>query len=313
MKAASSLIKELRKLTGSPVVHCKTAIEETGGDIPKAIEWLRAKGLSQAHKKLNKDVSAGLLGLLEQSSRVVMMEALCETDFVAKTDQFQAFALGALKALSGASDWNPARMQEEVKAIPMLQSLDPSVKSQTIDEARLYTITKTQENVALRRVLGLRAQPNVVIGRYLHNAISDYLGASGCVLKLTSATPLADTVRPEVQSLADKLCMQAIATKPLFLKKTDVTPKYLDTERSAITEKLDEKLKQKPKELINKVVAERLNKSLEQAVLLEQTFVITEDPTEIKVKDLVRATGERLKVQLEVEDFKTMFCGEALD
>ena len=313
MKAASSLIKELRKLTGSPVVHCKAAIEETGGDIPKAIEWLRAKGLSQAHKKLNKDVSAGLMGLIELNHRVVLLETLCETDFVAKTDQFQAFALGVLKTLGKADGWTPATLKDDAKTLRMDASLDPSLQTQTIEEARLYTITKTQENVAIRRVTPMAVQPNTVIGRYLHNTISAHLGASGCVLRLTSPTPFPEEVRPQVQSLADKLCMQVIATKPLFLSKGDVTPKYLDTERSAVIEKLDEKVKQKPQEIINKVITERVNKSLEQAVLLEQVFVISEEPEEVKVKDLLRTTSERLKLQLEVAEFKAMFCGEALD
>lgn len=311
--SAAALVKELRKLTGSPVIHCKTAIQETGGDIPKAIEWLRAKGISQAHKKLNKDVSAGLVGLMELRGRVVMLETLCETDFVAKTDQFQAFAMGTLRTLCGNSAWTTAGLMEEAKRIQMEKSLDVSIAAQTIEEARLHTISKTQENVAIRRALNWSAGPTTIIGKYLHNTISAHLGASGCVLKLVSPAPFPAQHIKAVQDLADKLCMQVIATKPIFLSREQVTEKYLETERSAVLEKLDEKLKQKPQELVNKVVSERVNKSLEQAVLLDQTFVISEDPEERKVKDTLLLVSTQLQVPLAIEDFKVMFCGEALD
>lgn len=311
--SAAALIKELRKLTGSPVVHCKSAIQETGGDIAKAIEWLRAKGLSQANKKLNKDVSAGLIGLMQRQNHVLMLETLCETDFVARTDQFQAFAEGTLKTLCGNGTWTPETLGEQSKKIGMERVLDPAVSAQTIEEARLFTIAKTQENVALRRVLSWQTAPNVIIGRYLHNTISSYLGASGCVLKLVSTQSFPAQHLPALQDLADKLCMQVIATKPLFLTRDHVTPHYLATEKSAVTEKLEDKLKQKSQELISKVVTERVNKAVEQAVLMEQTFVISEEEEERKVKDVVKGMEVRLQVPLKVEEFKVMFCGEALD
>lgn len=311
--SAAALVKELRKLTGSPVVHCKSAIQETGGDISKAIEWLRAKGLSQAHKKLNKDVSAGLVGLMEQRGKVVMLETLCETDFVAKTDQFQAFAMETLRTLCSHGEWTAAGLAEQTKRIRLEKPLDGSLAAQTIEEGRLHTIAKTQENVAIRRVLSWEAGPSTIVGKYLHNTISNYLGASGCVLKLISPSPFPTQHIQALQDLADKLCMQVIATKPLFLSRQHVTAHYLETERSAVLEKLDEKLKQKPKELISKVVTERVNKSLEQAVLLEQTYVISEDPEERKVREVLHLAASNLQVQLEVEEFKVMFCGEALD
>jgi len=311
--SAAALVKELRKLTGSPVVHCKSAIQETGGDIPKAIEWLRAKGLSQAHKKLNKDVSAGLVGLMEQRGKVVMLETLCETDFVAKTDQFQAFATETLRTLCSHGEWTAAGLVEQAKRIRLEKSLDGSLAVQTIEEARLHTIAKTQENVAIRRVLSWSAGPSTIVGRYLHNTISNHLGASGCVLKLISPSPFPTQHLQALQDLADKLCMQVIASKPLFLSRQHVTDKYLETERSAVLEKLDEKLKQKPKELISKVVIERVNKALEQAVLLEQTYVISEEPEERKVREVLQLAATNLQVPLEVGEFKVMFCGEALD
>ena len=204
----AQLVKKLRELTGSPIIHCKKALEECKNDLVEAQEWLRIKGVSQAHKKLHNSTGAGLVGGCLSLKSGFLLEVLCETDFVAKTEIFQQFTRGVLLSWSISSS-----------SFSSISSLNISSFNSTIEQARLQTISKTQENVIIRRGIKYDFTPTTALGLYLHNTLDTVLGLSGCLLKIKAEKPLNEH-QEKVNKLAHELSMQVVAAKPLFLKNS---------------------------------------------------------------------------------------------
>jgi elongation factor Ts len=295
----AQLVKKLRDLTGSPIIYCKKALEECQGDFPKAQEWLRIKGVSQAHKKMNNSTGAGLVsGLLTEKSGY-LLEVLCETDFVARTDIFQTFTREVMRSWSSSS--------EDFSSWP---SLHLSLYNQSGESAKLETISKTQENVNVRRGVKYEVSPTSVVGLYLHNQLDPMLGLSGSIVKVRSAEPLHQNIE-KVRNLAQQISMQIIAGKPLFLRKKDVPEEFWNKERMAVEEKLDESLKNKEKKVLESIIKGKVEKSIDQVCLYEQVFMISEDSEEKQVKDVVLAVAKEISNQLEIEAYSIFAC-EAL-
>jgi len=177
----ANLIKQLRNLTGSPIINCKQALEESSGDLTKAQEWLRVKGISQAHKKLGKSVSAGLVGGLITPNAGYLLEVLCETDFVARTDMFQKFTTDTLMS------WSKSQLP-----FSQISSLHLEGFNQTLEEAKLESISKLGENVLVRRGEMMEQCEKSAVGLYLHNSVNSLLSQSGCMLKLQAEKQLAE-------------------------------------------------------------------------------------------------------------------------
>jgi elongation factor Ts len=292
----AQLVKKLRDLTGSAIIHCKKALEECNNDLGQAQEWLRLKGVSQAHKKLYNTTGAGLIAGYLSASSGYLLEVLCETDFVAKTDLFQSFTKDVLKA------WT----QSSVGFSNIGSLYLPSYKL-TIEEAKLQAISKTQENLQIRRGIKYECNENSAVGLYLHNTIDPLLGLSGCLLKIKSENPLK-THRERVNQLAYNLSMQVIASKPLFLKKSDIPAEYLQKEKATIELQLDEKTKTKPQPILESIVQGKIEKSLDQVTLLEQIFMISEDSEEKPVKKVIQDLSAEISNNLEIEEYSTFSC-----
>lgn len=292
----AQLVKKLRDLTGSPIIHCKKALEECANDIPKAQEWLRLKGISQAHKKLQNTTQAGLVTGSLTGSSGYLLEVLCETDFVARTELFQRFTKDLILAWSASSlpfnSWNNLTL--------------PSF-STSAEEAKMHAISKTQENITVRRGIKYDSCPKSVLGLYLHNTIDPILGFSGSLVKLKSAEPLKDH-SDKVKALAYQISMQIIAAKPLFLRKSDIPQDFINKEKAAIEERLDDKTKAKEKSIIDNIVKGKVEKSLDQVCLYEQIFMISEDPEEKLVKDVVKDLSKQISNELEIEAYSIFAC-----
>lgn len=292
----AQLVKKLRDLTGSPIIHCKKALEECKNDLVQAQEWLRLKGISQAHKKLQNQTGAGLVSGTLTDKAGYLIEVLCETDFVAKTDLFQKFTRDSLVG------WSQSAVGfDQINTIKL-----PSFSS-TIEEAKLHTISKTQENVIIRRGVKYEFGSNAIIGLYLHNTVDSLLGLSGCLVKIKSAEPVGDHL-DKVKAFAYQLSMQVVAGKPIFLKKDQIPADFIAKERTAIEQQLDEKTKSKSKEVLENIIKSKVEKSLDSVTLLEQVFMISEDPEEKLVKRVLQDVSKEISNQLEIEAYSIFGC-----
>ena len=179
---SAQMVKELRESTGAGMMDCKSALTETKGDMKEAQDWLRKKGLSKAAKKAGRVAAEGLIGVLVQGTKGVLVEVNSETDFVARNDLFQGLVkMIADVALSAGTD------VEKIKAT--------KAGSITIGDSINETIAKIGENMTLRRAAALSVKQGV-IGSYVHNAITDGLGKIGVIVALESAGK-ADVARAD--------------------------------------------------------------------------------------------------------------------
>ena len=190
-KPSAALVKELRNMTGSPLKDCMSVLNETEGDLQASKDLLRKKGLAFAEKRADRDATEGLIGVLESDKEVTMVQFACETDFVAKTDRFRDALKSILKTvhsqegLTVAADnsSNAEQLERLTKQAVLLESLDPDVPSQIMDDGIKYTISKTQENCQLSRVFKASFDPSQgqIAHTYMHNKVLPGVGKIGSI------------------------------------------------------------------------------------------------------------------------------------
>jgi elongation factor Ts len=246
MSVTASLVKELRERTGAGMMECKKALVETGGDIEAAADHLRTSGQAQAEKKAGRIAAEGRVEIATDSAgKAVLLEVNCETDFVAKDDNFLSFAANAaeLTLSSGAAD------------VDALLAADGG----SLEEARKALIAKIGENVAVRRFELLDVQGG--LGQYTHG---------------TRIGVIVD-VQGGDEELRKDVAMHIAAAAPLCISEADVPAEQLERERRILTEQSEQE--GKPPEIVAKMVAGRLRKFLGEITLLGQPFVKDPDIT----------------------------------
>ncbi len=247
----AALVKELRDKTGAGMMDCKAALNETGGDIEAAVDWLRAKGLSKAAKKAGRTAAEGLVAIATAGAAGVIVEVNAETDFVAKNEQFQALARNiAAVALKVGDD------VETLKAAAY-----PG--GGTVDAAIANAIATIGENMALRRAKKLEVGQGVVAS-YLHNAAGEGLGRIGVLVALESPGK-AD----ELAALGRMLAMHVAATNPVALDLAGVDPEVLAREKAILAEKNAGK----PPHVLEKITESGLKSYAKEHCLLDQVYI----------------------------------------
>src|SRR4051794_6617041 len=245
----AAMVKELRDKTGAGMMDCKAALNETAGDVEGAVDWLRKKGLAKAAKKAGRVAAEGLIAVESSGRTATVLEVNSETDFVARNDQFQAFAREAAKiALMGDGS---------------VESLEAAhfPGSQTTVKDRIQELIATiGENMTLRRLQKLEVSKGV-IASYVHNAVTEGLGKIGVLVALESEGD-ATTLGP----LGRQIAMHVAATNPMALDAAGVDPATVERE-SAI---LREKNAGKPDNVMQKIVESGLKSYYKEVTLLEQ-------------------------------------------
>jgi len=276
----ASLVKELRERTGSGMMECKKALVETDGDIEAAAELMRKSGAAKADKKAGRVAADGAIkvSVSADGKSAVMLEINSETDFVAKDDNFQAFAEAVLAAVA----------QHKPTSVGDLSAIEMS-DGQTVEEARQALISKVGENIKVRRFEILES--NASIASYLHGArIGVLIDAS------------ADS------DLARDIAMHIAAVNPQFVDQDSIPAEFVEKEKAILIAQA--KSSGKPPEIIEKMIQGRLNKFLAEVSLLGQPFVKDPDQTVAKllsgagavVNGFVRyEVGEG--IEKKVEDF----------
>ena len=275
MAITAALVKELREMTGAGMMDCKKALTECDGDMDKAVDFLREKGLAQAAKKAGRIAAEGLVGacVSEDAKTGVIVEINCETDFVAKTDEFKELVNGIAAHIAATKPAdNDALLASELEG-------------QTVAELITAKIAKIGENISLRRFA--LYETDGIIASYSH--------AGGKIVTLVE-------MKGGDAALAKDIAMQVAAANPAYLDRTQVPAAELEHEKQVLTEQA--RNEGKPEQIIEKMVVGRIEKYYKEVCLVDQAFIKGDDET---VKGLLKAANA------EVVRFVRFEMGEGLE
>jgi elongation factor Ts len=261
------LVKELRERTGEGMMDCKKALTKAGGDIEKAIDDMRASGAIKAAKKAGNIAAEGAIAIKDNGKRAVLIEVNSQTDFLALQDDFKNFV---------ASSVEKAFDQQDVTVEQLIEAQETE---------RTALVAKVGENVNIRRLARVEGD---VLGSYLHG------NKIGVVVALKGGDA----------ELAKDIAMHVAASNPEFLLPTDVSAEAIEREKNVFLQLNEDKLKGKPADIAEKMVAGRISKFLAEASLVEQAFV--KNP-EIKVGELAKKAGA------EIVSFTYFKVGEGIE
>lgn len=287
---SASLVKELREKSGAGMMDCKKALNETNGDIEAAMDYLRKKGLASAAKKSGRAAAEGLVSVLAQGNTGVIVELNAETDFVARNDQFQTF-------LTQVTDMAMAKKLGSVDAIKA-----ETINGKTVDAGLTDLIASIGEHMTLRRAQLLEVKQGVV-ATYIHNVIAPNRGKIGVLLALESAGN-AD----KLGVLGRQLAMHVAAARPESLDIAGLNPDVVARERAVYADKA--KQSGKPAEIIEKMVEGSMRKYYEQAVLLEQTFIID---GQSKISAVLEAAAKDVGAPVKLSGYVRFELGEGVE
>jgi len=286
MAVTAAMVKELRELSGAGMSACKNALVEANGDVTRATEILREKGLAAAAKKAGRIAAEGMVmsALSSDRKRGALVEVNSETDFVAKNDEFVAFVKNvAAQTLASGAESADELLTE--KWVP-----DTSI---TVSEAFSQIVAKIGENINLRRFARYEVNANSVVVDYIHGG-----GRVGVMLKLT-----ADSVNDAVVEAGRNVCMQIAAMSPQFVDRNSVPEEYLTKEREILVQQT--MAEGKPANIAEKMVEGRLNKMLKEICLVDQEYV---KDGELTVAQYLKTVGN-----VTVDEFARFEKGEGIE
>jgi len=291
-------VRDLRDRTGAGMMDCKRALEESGGDLEKAVSILREKGLSTAAKKVGRIASEGLVAasVSADKRRGAMVEVNCETDFVAKNEDFLLFVKDLAREIGGADTLTETAMAEgdTIKDLKL-------AGGGTVSERLTTLVAKIGENMTVRRYARFSAGEADVVESYIHLG-----GKIGVLIQLACTKP-ASAADPAVLGLAKDLAMQVAAARPDYVRREDVPAGVLEGERAIFkAQALNEG---KPEHVAEKIVLGRVDKFYKDVCLLEQAFI--KDPNQT-VTQLVKAIAASLGDTITVVRFARFERGEGL-
>ncbi|MDB4193763.1 translation elongation factor Ts [Candidatus Pelagibacter sp.] len=277
-------VKQLREATGAGFKDCNLAVKESGGDLDKAVEILRVKGISKASKKMSRDAKEGVVATSGNENKISLIEINCETDFVAKNDDFVSFA----KELSELNNQNESDLDKLNKS--------NMLNGQTVADNLVSLIAKMGEKITLGKVKTFN-QSGTKNFNYLHTVVKDNLS------KLSVITSLETSDSSDVVKVFGKqLSMHIAASNPLALSSDLINKDVLQKEQDLVTEEL--KSSGKPEEIAQKIILGKMNKFIEENALLTQSWVM--EPKK-KVQDVVKDLNIS---DLKIKDFYRIKIGE---
>ena len=296
MAVTAAMVKELREMTGAGMMDCKKALTATEGDMDKAVEFLREKGLATAQKKASRIAAEGIVmtKVTADEKKAVVVEVNAETDFVAKNEKFQNYVSDvAEQALNtSAADIDAFLAEKWAK--------DPSL---TVAEALSSQISIIGENMKIRRFAQL-AEENGFVASYIHAG-----GKIGVLVDVET-----DVINDAVKEMARNVAMQAAALKPTFTNRDEVSPEFIEHEKAILIAQIqnDPKEASKPEKVIQGMIQGRINKELKEICLLDQTYVKAEDGKQ-SVAQYVAQVAKETGASITVKGFVRFETGEGLE
>ncbi len=294
MAITAQMVKELRETTQAGMMDCKKALMQTEGDMEKAVEWLREKGLAAAAKKASRIAAEGMVEsyISDDASVGVIVEVNCETDFVAKTDNFKAFCKDVAKHIALA---NPA----DVDAMMTQAFVDNSEK--TITDLVSDATVAIGEKISIRRFARYETEVGIVES-YIH------MGGKIGVLLLVENDNKESYTSEVFKTYYHDVALQVAAAHPEVVCKEEVPTDNLDKERKILREQAINE--GKPEKIVDKMVEGRIEKYYKEVCLLEQAFVKDGDKS---IKKLTEEVGAQIGAGLKVVSFKRFERGEGIE
>ncbi len=283
----AAAVKTLRDQTGAGMMHCKRALAEADGDLKKAVEVLRERGLARAGKREGRATGEGRIATVLSGGTGAMVEVGCETDFVARTDEFGALADALARAVAS-----------EAGADGPEALLELSIDGEKLADRVTAAIAKLGENVVVKRVARLSVDGDGVASGYVHAG-----GKLGVLVTLRSRAS-----GDAIEALGRDLAMHVAAAdpSPVSIGREGVSEELLESERSIYRRQSEQE--GKPEQVIDRIVQGRINKFLSEICLLEQPFV--KDPDR-SVGDLLGEVAKEIGEEIAVVDFRRFKLGEA--
>ena len=284
MAITAAMVKELREISGAGMMDCKKALTATEGEMDKAMEFLREKGLATAQKKASRIAAEGIvmLKVAEDSKKAVAVEVNAETDFVAKNEKFQAYvAQVAEQALETEAADIDAFLAETWK-------FDTT---KTVNEALAGQVAVIGENMKIRRFQKVEETEGFVAS-YTHMG-----GKIGVLVDVVT-----DVVNDEIKEMAKNVAMQIAALNPKYTNRSEVSEEYIAHEKEILMAQIqnDPKESQKPEKVIQGMISGRINKELKEICLLDQVYVKAEDgkqSVEKYVAEVAKANGANVTIK----------------
>ena len=292
----AKMVKDLREMTGAGMMDCKKALAATDGDMDKAVEFLREKGLAGAEKKAGRIAAEGIVdtAMTADEKKAVIVEVNAETDFVAKNAKFQAYvAQVAAQALTTTAADMDAFMDEKWAA-------DESL---TVKEALSSQISVIGENMSISRFKQV-TEENGFVASYIHAG-----GRIGVLLDVQT-----DVVNDAVKEMAKNVCMQVAALNPKYTSRNEVSADFIEHEKSILMAQIqnDPKEASKPEKVIQGMIQGRINKEMKEICLLDQVYVKAEDGKQ-SVAQYVAQVAKENGANIELKSFVRFETGEGLE
>ena len=267
MSISAKEVQELRKMSGAGMMECKSALNDSNGDVKEAFKLLREKGIAKAEKKSSREANEGLIGIKNAKEGASIVEINSETDFVSRNKEFQALVNKILDI-----------------------SLDHKGDNKIIEDCKDLisdAVGKIGENIVFKRADYLDGN----IHTYVHNKIDDGLGKIGVLLKLSGS-------EKDLSDLGKKLCMHIAAASPLSISEKDLDNKYLEAEKEIIEKQLKDS--GKPGNIVEKMLQGKINKIFEEVTLLKQKFVMDQS---LSIDDYLKSISEETGETITIDKF----------
>ena len=275
MTVTAKMVKDLRDATGAGMMDAKRALVETSGDFEAASDWLKQKGLAKAQKKSGRIAAEGLVGVKIDKNSASIIEANCETDFVAKNDEFQNMVTSILIASKNLDTLNKV--------------LNTDIQGRKVEEILTEKVASIGEKISLRRYEKINSD---FISSYVHNSVAENLGKIGVLVALSAKN----------DELGKQIAMHIAACNPLGLNEEDIPSSILEREKKVFLEQAKDS--GKPPEIVENMVKGKLKKFVAEVTLLNQNFVLEPDN---KILEVVKKNG------VEILDYVRFEVGEGID
>jgi elongation factor Ts len=290
MAVTATMVKELREMTGAGMMDCKKVLTEANGDMEKAVELLREKGLAKAAKKAGRIAAEGLVvDYISEDGKVgALVEVNSETDFVAKNEDFKTFAAQVAKQA----------------AMTKTTSIDDFIKepwaldtSKSVQDVLTEKISVIGENLNIRRFTKFEVENGVIVS-YIHGA-----GRIGVLVELTS-----ESNSDKLKETAKDIAMQIAAANPKYINRTEIPADYIEKEREILKQQaLNEG---KPANIVEKMIEGRLTKSLKEICLVDQQYIKDPDMT---VEKYINSVSKEIGANIAINSFARFETGEGIE
>ena len=297
MSITAEQVAKLRERTGAGMMDCKKALTEHGGDFDKAIDHLRKKGMASASKKAGRTAKEGtVFSLIDQESKAaVIVEVNCETDFVAKNDQFVKFVNNIATHIAKANPENPTALLAQKFSGDASKTVDDLVKEQ---------ISTLGENMMVRRFARYPLSEGKAVKSYIHMG-----GKVGVLIEVNLANAAKAEQEPFATLIRD-LTMHVAAASPLYLSSAEVPAEVIAKEKEIALAQVQAQGGNKPADVLEKIASGKINKYFEDTCLVKQKFIKDDKKT---VEALVAETGKAMGETISIARFARFVLGDGVE